>query len=207
VVDRSSSESGRYDELILPSHPRLRNDERLSSWVLRVASGNLVSVKQLCHQLGTPRVDHLDFKSRDHPLVIAMSRATATAVETVREALPCSLYGLFGERSADAWFYPIPYPWQLSGSSSRFEGGQYCPICLDQSGYYRLRWRIAIYSCCPMHGCFLRDRCPDCNGKIVDVCRLFGSYVREPDAEMQVCRHCNGSLVKGVPLQRAMPKL
>jgi len=52
-----------------------------------------------------------------------------------------------------------------AGPSSR-PGGHpmYCPTCLasDPIPYFRTSWRIAFNTRCPIHGCSLREACPNC---------------------------------------------
>ncbi|WP_374580361.1 TniQ family protein [Pseudoduganella sp.] len=40
----------------------------------------------------------------------------------------------------------------------------YCPACLasDPYPFFRVSWRIAFNTRCPVHGCLLRDSCPNC---------------------------------------------
>lgn len=39
-----------------------------------------------------------------------------------------------------------------------------CPVCLaeDARPYFRISWRFAFVTACPIHGCELIDRCPSC---------------------------------------------
>lgn len=42
-----------------------------------------------------------------------------------------------------------------------------CPICLDESPYYRQVWNLSIVTVCPFHQCLLINRCPQCQQEII----------------------------------------
>lgn len=43
---------------------------------------------------------------------------------------------------------------------------RYCPLCLQESPYYRLPWRFLALTGCYHHSCHLLDRCRTCNQPI-----------------------------------------
>lgn len=47
---------------------------------------------------------------------------------------------------------------------SNFAASGYCPLCLrsDEIPYFRLAWRLAFVTHCPIHHCRLRTVCPNC---------------------------------------------
>ena len=47
-------------------------------------------------------------------------------------------------------------PW-MAQTSSRF-----CAQCLSDIGYWRTSWEILFADACPMHECWMIDRCADC---------------------------------------------
>ena len=53
---------------------------------------------------------------------------------------------------------------------------RFCPACLraDRIPYFRRRWRVAFYTVCLEHECYLEDRCPKCGKKleISKMCKL-----------------------------------
>jgi hypothetical protein len=54
---------------LLPCHPQRRDGEILSTWMLRVASANVNSVRELCKWLGSDAVLALDLMGYNNPLV------------------------------------------------------------------------------------------------------------------------------------------
>lgn len=38
-----------------------------------------------------------------------------------------------------------------------------CPICLQEAAYHRLIWDLTIVNTCPVHQCWLIDKCPKCH--------------------------------------------
>jgi hypothetical protein len=61
---------------LLPWHPRRLNDEILSSWILRVAAGNKVSVISLCEWLENDQpVAALDRMAHTSPLIDSIADA------------------------------------------------------------------------------------------------------------------------------------
>ena len=163
--------------MILPSHPHRRRDEILSTWILRIASGNVVSVFDLCKWLNIDYPHELDSFKPDHPGIDSLAEAFGVQREVIIQALPSSLYGL--DRS-----------WGLLNRSPH-----YCPICLHESGHYQVSWTCAIYCCCVRHRCFLRDSCPHCGKPVRDASQRFRLRVSNPTKELQQCVYCGRSLL------------
>jgi TniQ len=153
---------------LLPRHPPRRDGEILSTWMLRVASAHVNSVRELCKWLG---------RGYDNPLVGSIAEAVGVAKKVVIESLPSSFYGLYRKSTSH-----VPLEWTSfgriwGGTSSPKFGNQYCPACLREFGHYQLRWTFAIYTCCLRHRCFLRDSCPHCGKVFRGADRLFNSYI------------------------------
>ncbi|MCL6446322.1 MAG: TniQ family protein [Alicyclobacillus sp.] len=43
---------------------------------------------------------------------------------------------------------------------------RFCPLCLKETLYYRLRWKIDLVTACVHHEVLLVDRCPQCRTQI-----------------------------------------
>ena len=41
-----------------------------------------------------------------------------------------------------------------------------CPLCLHESAHWRMGWELLFFDACPVHGCWLVDRC-DCCGSAI----------------------------------------
>ncbi|WP_353064490.1 TniQ family protein [Tunturiibacter psychrotolerans] len=173
---------------LLPWHPRRLDDEILSSWILRIAAGNNVSVRSLCAWLGNDQpVAALDRMAYTSPFIDSIAEAIGVEKEQVIECLPSSLHGL----SRTPVYRPLgaaPMPWRLWQGSYGVMGNQYCPTCLGEKGHHQLPWSIAIYTCCLRHSCFLRESCPHC-GNHFEVRLDFSTR-----AWLIQERTCNGAL-------------
>lgn len=51
-------------------------------------------------------------------------------------------------------------------STLNYNRVQLCPICLQESPYYRSIWDLSVVSACPFHDCLLINRCPSCHQEI-----------------------------------------
>ena len=38
-----------------------------------------------------------------------------------------------------------------------------CPLCIAESGYWRIQWRMLVSASCSKHGVWLQDHCPKCH--------------------------------------------
>ncbi len=191
---------------LLPCHPQRQDDEILSSWMLRVASANVNSVRELCKWLGSDAVLALDLMGYNNPLVRSIAEAVGVAKKVVIESLPSSFCGLYGKSTSYVPLQWISFGRILGGTSSPKFGNQYCPTCLTEFGHYQLRWTFAIHTCCLRHMCFLRDRCPHCGKVFRGADRLFNSYIANAAKELQHCTYCGGSVVNHEPSETADEK-
>ena len=125
----------------LPIVPPPVCDERLSSWLARLADIYLVSPGDLCTHIGLrgERVRHLDLEVGDTDLA-RLARMTGVSVDalmqlTYRDA-PARLRNLVDSDSRDI-----------------------CPVCADEAGADRAprlkEWAFAFTLWCPKHGCRL----------------------------------------------------
>lgn len=77
-----------------------------------------------------------------------------------------------------------------------------CPQCLveDEMPYFRLAWRFAFLTSCPVHGCSLIDSCPDC-GKGLWPSNLKALAPRAWKGFLH-CYWCGGRILSGAPSSR-----
>jgi hypothetical protein len=68
---------------LLPWHPRRLNDEILSSWMLRIAAGNNVSVRAFAHGLETTIRFGRWMHGAQSPLINSIAAAIGVEEETV----------------------------------------------------------------------------------------------------------------------------
>ncbi|TWB36921.1 TniQ family protein [Nitrospirillum pindoramense] len=183
--------SGRY----WLYHPKPQQDESLYSWVLRTAQGNGLrsySFCQLAFQRGRLLGQDID-RSVPEGMLAVMASKTATPYRRAFETTLASYEGWLVEK----WQPLGRTKWVLhSGSRHRIRrvhGFQFCPLCLreDATPYLRRTWRLALWSCCPRHGCIMHDACPHC-----------GAALMAHRAEaIERCGACDGTLTSALTLQ------
>lgn len=156
---------------VWPAHPHPHKGECLSSWIVRCAQHNGLKAQTFCvqnfgheHQIWNRDIDRLAPKW----LLIAMAEKTGTAKSTTFKTTikfyENRLYPKLHPASQLRWIIPLKlYHRQHNGF-----GQQYCPKCLaqDDEPYFRLMWRIAFYTFCPIHQTKLYDRCYACGAPV-----------------------------------------
>lgn len=67
---------------------------------------------------------------------------------------------------------------------------RFCPKCLkaDKVPYFRKIWKVAFYTVCSKHKCFMLDTCPQCNTKI-DISKMYQNKF-----SFQYCYKCGFDL-------------
>src|SRR5947209_10971922 len=153
-----------------PVHLKPKDDELLSSWLVRLAWAHGVKLHTFCSlawpgkQIWNRDID----KSADAEMVEVLSTKTGTNIERARattlaayENVLYEKHNLFGPTS---WIMPVG----IYHRRRRQFGLQYCPHCLaeDKEPYYRRKWRLAFIVTCERHHIVLHDRCPRCEKPI-----------------------------------------
>lgn len=130
-------------------------DEALSSWIQRLALANGMAPRSFAGVLGardgmwSPR---LELRLPGH-IVALLGKQAGVAPETI-SAMALTGYALT----------PLLLPLRENAHRNRSTWMQYCPLCLAEGDapYFRRQWRLASRISCFLHGCGLRDRCPEC---------------------------------------------
>jgi hypothetical protein len=155
---------------IWPGHPKPRRDESLSSWLLRTIRLNGCEPHSFCNSIWPGRqIWNRDIDCLSDPVIVAeLARGTATPLDRAAQTTVRSLEGVLFERH----FPHGRNEWILRSGvfhrTRRLTGSQFCPKCLaEEPPYFRLIWRVAIASTCPLHGIVLLDRCPQCSAPLV----------------------------------------
>ncbi len=170
---------------MLPIHPHPHNDEIFSNWGLELASGNFRSFKEFFALLGI----HLSFSDFENPneyVIRSLEMVTGATREEILRTLPSSFKAVWKPQTASHWYRDL-YSAEVSSPHSRFVRAQYCSQCLALYGCYQVRWRFAIYDCCPIHGLLLRTSCSHCGSQIQDQGHLYDQLVIEPRTALSAC--------------------
>lgn len=154
-----------------PYRPRFREDELLTSYLIRVANGlHLKPITFLNAVWGSSRSllnQDLDNFTPDY-VVNRIAQAVDLSEHDVRQAT-LSAYGEalmvnYNTSGRNSWILPTT----IKSNHRRRHGLQFCPACLasDEAPYFRRRWRLAFATICTRHGTLLRDSCPAC-GEVI----------------------------------------
>lgn len=158
---------------LLPVHLKPKDDELLSSWMVRLAIAHGVQPDTFYSSLVPSKrkfpshVDEIDDNFTFYVLELATGvsrdRIEGTTLTPRQDNL--TKYHSAGNLTPQA----MPYQW-IMPISSRYKpyhvfGLQYCPNCLseDEAAYFRRRWRFAFVTLCSKHRVLLLDRCTRCS--------------------------------------------
>lgn len=181
-----------------PFHLKPKDDELLSSWLVRLSRANSVKVHTLCSSTWPDKsVWNRDIdKSADDEIVKVLAEKTGTSYERAFQTTLRTYEGFVYEKhnpnGNTPWIMPVGVYHRLH----RRYGLQYCPECLseDKEPYFRRRWRLAFITICEKHCTLLRDRCPKCGAPV--------SYhrVRIDAASITLCSSCGFDLRQAKPM-------
>lgn len=154
-----------------PYRPRFRDDELLTSYLIRVANGlQLKPITFLNAVWGSSRSllnQDLDNFAPDH-VVNRIAQGVHVSAEDVRQgtlsAYAETLILNYNTVGRNNWVLPTT----IKSNDRRRHGLQFCPACLasDEAPYFRRGWRLAFATICTRHGTLLRDSCPECGDVI-----------------------------------------
>lgn len=147
------------------------------SWVLRVATANLVSMSWLRSRLAVlqPR----PFNAEDS---LKLAAVLAADPSELRARLP--IYGRVGRTPAILYFGQTT----LIAPCLRFRRPQVCPTCLHCFGYCPGAWDYSCHAVCPIHHVPMVEQCVRCKHPLtwdrpsIDVCKC-GAYIESTPGE------------------------
>ncbi|MBK1680393.1 TniQ family protein [Rhodocyclus tenuis] len=173
-----------------------QDDELLSSWLVRLASGLAIKLQTFCTQILGLHSGYWTGDIDRHPSLLALSRlseGTAVPLDRVKATSLGALEGRLWERYQSGgpmeWLTPLG----SLGRRRAMHGQQYCRQCLesDAQPYFRRRWRLAFNVACERHGAFLEDACPHCHGPVEFHTGDFGRRLLDFDCPITRCGACN----------------
>ncbi|MFA6412381.1 MAG: TniQ family protein [Syntrophales bacterium] len=182
-----------------PIHLKPKDDELLSSWLVRLARIYGVKTHSFCSTIWPRKniwnrdIDRL----ADIEVLSTLAEKTATPYERVYETTLRSFEGRLWETyntiGNNAWLMPLG----VYHREHRLWGLQYCSCCLaeDEDPYFRRMWRLAFVTVCEVHYFMLRDKCPECNSPL--------NYYRNQywfDSITYCCK-CGYDLRRAIPLK------
>lgn len=192
----------RYAGLKFPLRLRPLEDELLSSWLIRFAilhrtmpmTFTNLYLPETKNKLWSADID----LQADTGLLAALSvKSGGIPVEQLHSMTLKNYEGylveqIYGNTGATQFINPMG----MRGRRNTLPGLRFCPECLrgDIKPYFRKRWRLSLFTVCPIHRCFLHDRCPHCLTPLTP-------YIACHDGRLTDCYKCGKSLIaKSVPL-------
>lgn len=190
---------------VWPAHPHPLSGESLSCWLVRLAHSNGLKVQTFCDLVFVKEFQiwnrDIDRNAPDW-LLQTMSQKTGTPAKLVANStariFEKRLFPVLHPASQLRWFMPLKKHHRVN----KGYGQQYCPLCLkrDVKPYFRLQWRLALYTFCPAHQILLHDRCHNC-GAPIEFHRIEQGKANKIDVEsLDYCWRCNSTL-SDVPVE------
>lgn len=169
--------------------------ESITSWFVRLARVNAFSLHELASTLlgySTHSVTGLDLDALPSTaLPVALARGSGVPIEDVYLAGLASWQTLLsGEPSPGRRW--ILAPSRTPGKARKGRWTQACFACLADDGvpYFRLYWRFAFITECPVHRLPLHDVCPHC-GNPLDFPQMDRGFPRPQRYwALSRCPHC-----------------
>lgn len=182
-----------------PAHPHPLPGESLSCLIVRTAHANGLKVQTFCDQ-----AFGIDFQvwnrdiDRNAPdwLLNIMSGKAGTPIKQIRNTTfrlyEKRLFPILHMASHLRWVVPIKHRHRLNTGYAI----QYCPQCLaeDETPYFRLAWRLALYTFCPKHRVMMADRCPYCGAPVAFHRIELGKPKRSDVDSLDCCWQCDKKL-------------
>ncbi len=181
-----------------PLHLKPKDDELLSSWLVRLARAHRLKLHTFC-SLTWPRkqIWNRDIDNSTYTEVLeVLSAKTGTSFKRVRATTLAAyedvLYEKHNTLLPTSWILPIGVYHRIH---KQF-GLQYCPLCLadDKEPYYRRKWRLAFIVSCERHQTLLHDRCPHCGAAINFHRNKLGDYRKLTADSLILCHVCRSDL-------------
>lgn len=152
---------------MIPIRPKPKEDEILSSWLIRCAVANGSDPEGWGGGIWDEyRIWTRDFdRSLPKPKAAPLCRAVGmTCSEITSMTLEPLIYRTVKSESLNpntAWPWVIPTGIR---NRSKINGLHFCPQCLKEYGaYFKKQWRLSWNVACPKHKSVLHLRCPKCH--------------------------------------------
>ena len=198
---------------LLPFHLKLKDNELLSSWIIRLAHAHSLHVERFRVEIfgSDIMIWNRDIdKYAVFTVYNRLSEVTGTDYCEVIKASLSSYQGIIfeniGVNNASRWLIPLGIYHRVR----RRNGLMYCPKCLsdDRQPYFRKDWRLSFITVCRAHRINLRDSCPYCQSSIIPHRVDMGSRgILTNETFIYTCWHCGYDLRNTLASKEADKKL
>jgi hypothetical protein len=178
---------------LLPVRTRPKPEESLSSWIARTAFENGIYLQTFCHLVWhrKPIWNRDTDRTEDLEILRRLASLTATSPQKAIATTIRHYEGLvFRKFSVSGTQRHVTSLGIYHRTHKRF-GQTYCPLCLEEEGYFKLSWRFAFITVCTKHNQRLWDRCWKCE---TPICIHRGRWLH--------CDACDADLRKASSLER-----
>ena len=183
-----------------PVRPVPLPDESMTSWLVRLAESNGVTVKTAFNNLNPGARSAFDPDQRPHEGFVEELEKRSLVSRTNLNALTLVPFlAVLQEFKTQVGSNQMPWKCKDSGVH-RLIKNQYCPLCLaaDTIPYFRLSWRLSFVTVCDRHRIPLWDCCPFCDGPL-DLLAEFKEVPKGLGSSTAFCRTCGSDLRGAIP--------
>lgn len=177
---------------MIPIRPKPKEDEILSSWLIRCAIANGSDPEGWGggiwdeYRIWTRDFDRSLPKSKAVPLCRATGISCSEIASMTLEPL------ILLVTNSESLNLNIAWPWVIPTgirNRSKFNGLHFCPECLSEPDpYCKKQWRLSWNTACAKHKTILHLRCPQCH-------TVFSPHLVDyTDTDIGKCRKCGFDL-------------
>ncbi len=180
-----------------PIHLKPREDELLSSWLVRLAIAHGLKLHSFCRLVwgSNKQIWNRDIdRFVDDQILQTLSLRTATPIERVKKTMLSEYEGKLFENHNPFGNTPFIMPLGVYHRIRLNKGLQFCSECLRESAHYKRQWRLSFCVLCLKHNVFLRDCCPKCRSPINFHRNELGKKSKITDRPPVFCYMCEFDL-------------
>jgi TniQ len=185
---------------VWPAFTPPREDELLSSWLVRLARNHGIKLQSFCNVVWPQRGNDVWTRDIDRfahlDILREVSVKTAQSETRVRQTMIASYEGFLLERHTHKTNLKWILPLGIRSTIRTRPGVQFCPSCLaeDEDPYFRRHWRLALFSYCSKHRRLLLNRCPECGSPIMYYRGDMTDRRKYAADPMNICAGCGNNL-------------
>ena len=187
----------------LKIHPVPKENELLSSWIIRLAVSNGLTPYAFMsiHFRDFYYLLRQDMDSTNKLAYFKMlSYKTGLPVDYIENLSLTSYDGIIFITDEKTNKRPLLLYLTNKGGYNKTFGYRYCPFCLKENEYLKKEWRLVFSTVCLKHKVFLLDRCPNCN-------KPLSPFIwRNLKTTHFHCPHCNYEYKNATEYTENIPK-
>lgn len=186
---------------IWASHPKPKDGEILSSWIIRIAADCGMTANEFCRttlNIPKPNLRETD-RFPEESLLKALSEGTGVPAGRIAQASMAVEEGYVFSRTGSGETYWTITPLTSHSKITEYtQGMAYCPDCLssDEVPYYRKSWQYAFNPICTIHHTPLKSSCPHCNRPFTFLQPAANKKIKSLPLKISSCWSCGGDVGK-----------